>query len=278
MSEPGASGPTGARAPGLRKGPLALLLGLGAAVVLVVWALSPGPRTALAETTGAPTTRHEASRSEPERPVTKTREPPPARALPPSAPATLDCAQPEAVAATIDGVALTTGTVCEALARVAGPGAGADAAVRGRFGPRLLERLIDDRLVAREAERLGVRVGDGAIEDEVARLVRERGAIASPSLRGDVADHLLRLALVRREVVAPTQAEVEAAYAARPEVWAAVDDDGARAIRPFAIVAPDVRRALTLERERAVEEALLVRLRGRAAIQVQIRMEGGVAR
>ncbi|MBL8786223.1 MAG: hypothetical protein JNJ59_15090 [Deltaproteobacteria bacterium] len=116
------------------------------------------------------------------------------------------------------------------------------------------------------------------IEDEVARLVRERGAIASPSLRGDVADHLLRLALVRREVVAPTQAEVEAAHAARPEVWAAVDDDGARAILPLAIVAPDVRRALTLERERAVEEALLVRLRGRAAIHVQIRMDGGVTR
>ena len=139
-------------------------------------------------------------------------------------PRPLDCGQGERAAVRFGGgdalPPITVAELCVALEVSAGPGAGADAALRKRFGPGVLDHMIDDRLVMHALAAAALSVSDAAVEAETKRLVGERGIRETEAVRADVRAALGRAALVAATHPAgPTEVEIAAAYAATPGAW-----------------------------------------------------------
>jgi|GEM_PF-4206882 len=138
-------------------------------------------------------------------------------------PLPLDCGRGVRAAARFGDTELppiTVAELCAALEGSAGPGAGADAELRKRFGPGVLDDIIDDRLVLHALAAATLSVSDADVEAETERLIGERGIPDTAALRSDVRQRLARAALIAAShPAAPSQAEIEAAYAATPGAW-----------------------------------------------------------
>ena len=120
-----------------------------------------------------------------------------ARAVP------LDCAAPSRPVARVEDAVITAAELCGEL-HLLTDGVD-DETVRGLQGPALLERLIDDRLVARALGARGLAVAPAEVEAEMDRL---GAAGASPALlaapgvkRGDLRREIARR-LAREQLAA----------------------------------------------------------------------------
>ncbi len=120
--------------------------------------------------------------------------------------ATLDCAAPSRPIARVDDVVITAAELCAELRLLTG--GVDDETVRGLQGPPLLERLIDDRLVAGALAARGLAVAPTALEaaiDGRGPGASSLGALAASGMdQGSVSRattrHLARETLTRNTV------------------------------------------------------------------------------
>jgi len=186
----------------------------------------------------------------------------------------LDCANREAVLATVKATAVAAGALCDELAVTAGLGPVIAPEALHRFGRPLLEQLVEGALIDAALAARGRSVQP---EEVRAELGRAGPAAASASgVERRVLERQVHARLARRRLVdlygklVVTEAEVAAEYAAHGDRWAAVR--GPASVEGFVHRLAPLAAAGDIENGRAVAMGFAEALRaGRAEAKVSSR-------